>query len=158
MAGPAAVIVAGAVTAWLAISGMDGLVEDDYYKQGLAVNQRKQRDAEAGARGLVVFIRLGGDGRRLEMEYHSAAQLPKPPAVGLHLAHPTRAGQDIDVALALGSDGVYRGELERTPAGRWYVSVDDSTLSWRLLGEWTVVAGSGIRLQARTADSTTGGQ
>jgi hypothetical protein len=33
------VIVAGAVTVWLAVVSNDGLVTDDYYKQGLAVNQ-----------------------------------------------------------------------------------------------------------------------
>ena len=44
MAGPALVIVAGIITVWLAVISNDGLVSDDYYKQGLAVNQRLQRD------------------------------------------------------------------------------------------------------------------
>ena len=47
MAGPAIVIVAGFATAWLAIISNDGLVTDDYYKQGLAINQRLQRDHHA---------------------------------------------------------------------------------------------------------------
>ena len=51
MAGPAIVIVAGFVTAWLAIISNDGLVTDDYYKQGLALNQRLQRDHDASDRG-----------------------------------------------------------------------------------------------------------
>ena len=36
---PATAIVAGFITLWLAITSFDGLVADDYYKQGLAVNQ-----------------------------------------------------------------------------------------------------------------------
>ena len=40
MAGPGLVIVAGVITVWLAVVSNDGLVTDDYYKQGLAVNQR----------------------------------------------------------------------------------------------------------------------
>ena len=39
MSGPAAVIVAGAFTIWIAFSGADGLVTQDYYKQGLAINR-----------------------------------------------------------------------------------------------------------------------
>jgi hypothetical protein len=41
------VIVAGFITAWLAVISNDGLVTDDYYKQGLTVNQRLQRDHQA---------------------------------------------------------------------------------------------------------------
>ena len=53
MAGPAVVVVAGVVTAWIAFSGADGLVADDYYKQGLAINKvlaREQRAAFLGER------------------------------------------------------------------------------------------------------------
>mgnify|MGYP000916835605 FL=1 len=34
MSGPGLVVIAGVVTAWIAFSGADGLVADDYYKQG----------------------------------------------------------------------------------------------------------------------------
>ena len=52
MAGPAVVIVAGVITLWLAVRSSDGLVTDDYYKQGLAVNQVLERDHRAAALGL----------------------------------------------------------------------------------------------------------
>ena len=42
--GPAIVIVAGLTTAYLAIVTSDGLVDDDYYKQGLTVNERASHD------------------------------------------------------------------------------------------------------------------
>ncbi len=48
MAGPAVVIVAGFITAWLAIESNDGLVDDNYYKVGLSVNQQlKQKQLAA---------------------------------------------------------------------------------------------------------------
>ncbi|MBK6357531.1 MAG: FixH family protein [Betaproteobacteria bacterium] len=37
IAGPATVVVAGFITLWMAVVSDDGLVTDDYYKQGLAV-------------------------------------------------------------------------------------------------------------------------
>jgi len=47
MAGPAIVVVAGFITLGLAIQSSDGLVADDYYKQGKAINMTLTRDARA---------------------------------------------------------------------------------------------------------------
>ena len=52
MAGPAIVIVAGFVTLWLAVNSDDGLVADDYYKRGLAINQTLSRGQAARDLGL----------------------------------------------------------------------------------------------------------
>jgi hypothetical protein len=38
MAGPAAVIVAGGITTWIAFATFDGLVVEDYYRRGLNIN------------------------------------------------------------------------------------------------------------------------
>ena len=43
MLGPFVVIVAAAITVYLAVISNDGLVDDDYYKQGLAINQTLAR-------------------------------------------------------------------------------------------------------------------
>jgi hypothetical protein len=51
ISGPATVLVAGAITMWIAFSTSDGLVADDYYKQGLAINKRLAREDAARARG-----------------------------------------------------------------------------------------------------------
>lgn len=37
MLGPFVVIVAAAITVYLAVISNDGLVDDDYYKQGLSI-------------------------------------------------------------------------------------------------------------------------
>ena len=92
MAGPAIVIVAGFITAWLAIVSNDGLVADDYYKQGLAVNQRLQRDHYASELGLRADLMRSGEQVRLLMTAESDAGLPE--VLTLKLAHPTRAGHD----------------------------------------------------------------
>ena len=58
MSGPAAVLVAGSVTMWIAFASADALVAEDYYKQGLAINKRLGREQAARSLGLdasVVF-------------------------------------------------------------------------------------------------------
>ena len=47
MSGPAVVVVAGAVTMWIAFASADGVVVGDYYKRGLAMNQDLQREQAA---------------------------------------------------------------------------------------------------------------
>ena len=39
IAGPAIVVVAGFVTAYLAVSGQDPVVDEDYYRKGLEINK-----------------------------------------------------------------------------------------------------------------------
>ena len=68
MAGPAVVVVAGIITAWIAVSTHDGLVADDYYKQGLAVNQKLARNDTAARMQLEARLRLSAGRRRTPTE------------------------------------------------------------------------------------------
>ena len=53
MSGPAVVLVAGAITTWIAFASADGLVAEDYYKQGLGINKVLAREEAARSRGLL---------------------------------------------------------------------------------------------------------
>lgn len=44
LAGPAIVIVAGLVTVYIAASGADPLVAQDYYRRGVEINQQLARE------------------------------------------------------------------------------------------------------------------
>jgi len=138
IAPPAASVVLGAVMWTLAVSTNDGLVVDDYYKQGLAINQVLDREARArtlAMRALVTFnpertyvrLQLAGDG-------------PLPARVMLRLAHPTRAGQDQTVELMAIAGGVYEGPLAPPAAGRWHVLLEDAAASWRLSASWSTAS------------------
>ncbi len=129
MSGPAAVMVAGAVTAWVAFANADGLVADDYYKRGLAINAVLKREQEAVRRGIAA--RVAREGGRISVMLAGAA----PEAVRLRLVHATRAGFDLQLRLARGADGAYRGALPPLPAGHWRAIVDDPRGEWRVVQE-----------------------
>src|SRR5689334_1539673 len=93
MSGPAIVVVAGIVTAGLAVKSFDGMVADDYYKQGLAVNREIAR--ETLARELHVDARLRFEGTRVSVALSGTA----PRALALELVHPTIPGADQRVEL-----------------------------------------------------------
>lgn len=147
MAGPATVIVAGIVTVWLAVVSNDGLVSDDYYKEGLAVNQRLHRDQAALERGLHADLMRAGLNVRLLVRAEQNTELPS--ALSLKLAHPTIPGQDQVVALKADAIGFYSGKLNAPVAGRWLVSIEDPAGEWRLQGEWQADSGEPLRLAAK---------
>lgn len=149
MLGPFLVIVAGAITVWLAIRSSDGLVDDDYYKQGLAVNQRIHRDREALERGIEAELVLSSDRRELMVSLREKHERAIPPTLTVRLSHPTVSGRDVILVLALGADGFYRTTLPAPLIGRWLTSVEDPSLSWRLVGDWQPEANPALRLAAR---------
>jgi len=147
MSGPAIVIVAGIATLWLAVISNDGLVTDDYYKQGLAVNQSLKRDHEAGSLGLQADLMRADQNVRLLLNSVGAVNLPA--QITLKLAHPTRAGQDQMVEMVAEGQGFYSGKLNADIGGRWLVSIEDPAGQWRLQGDWLADSGEPLRLTAK---------
>jgi len=143
MAGPVTVIIAGFATAWLAVVSNDGLVADDYYKQGLAVNQRLQREQKALE--LKVSADLMRSGQQIRVLL-SNGSLDPAAALELKILHPTRAGADQLIELQPEGSGVYRGVLTSGLQGRWYVMLEDPAGQWRLQGDWVADGEEPLRL------------
>lgn len=135
MAAPAAAVLAGAITIALATQSFDGLVAEDYYKQGLLVNQRLARGRAAEALGiggtLVLDAGAGGAIQARLSGQHQAL----PAALVLTLSHPTRAGLDQQVRLVAAGTNRYVGRIEALAPGRWRAIVEDDGQRWRITGE-----------------------
>jgi hypothetical protein len=129
MSGPAAVIVAGVATAWIAVAGADGLVADDYYKRGLGINMVLRREQAAAARGIAAEVERGRGELRVRLRGTA------PPVLFVSLVHATRAGFDQRLRLERGADGAYRAALPALAAGHWRAIVDDPRGEWRVVQE-----------------------
>ena len=129
MSGPGAVLVAGAVTMWIAFASADGLVADDYYKQGLAVNRVLAKEEEARRLGVSADVHLGAG----TIEVRLAGQHPE--VLFVHLAHATRSGHDVRLRLIPTVGGTYQAELPPLAAGRWRIVIEDARGSWRVTRE-----------------------
>lgn len=133
MSGPALVVLAGCYTLWLAVASSDGLVADDYYKQGLAINQTLTRERAAVDARYEARVLFAPGAERVRV---TLTGRPLPSAVTLRLMHPTRAGLDQTVELAAAAGGLYEGRLAPPAAGRWRLSLEDAQRTWRLVGEF----------------------
>lgn len=149
MAGPAVAVIAGLVTFWLAVKSNDGLVSDDYYKEGLAVNQQLQRDQGASRLGLSADVMRSGHKLRLLILRDEGGSSELPDVITLKFTHPTQAGQDQKIKMVSQGKGLYSGELSAEIGGRWIVSLEDPAGQWRLQGEWVTDSGEPLRLTAK---------
>lgn len=138
MLGPFVVVVAGVVTAWLAVRSNDGLVDDDYYKQGLAVNQVTARDRQAHELGLHAELVLDPQRRLVRVTMISRRLAVFPEKLRLTIAHPTRSGQDRTLVLRADGPASYAAGFDGALTGRWHVALEDDRREWRLTQDWIV--------------------
>lgn len=138
---PTVAVIGGFITAWLAVTSNDGLVVDDYYKQGKAINQTKERDRLAQSLGLaaqllpqsnVLLVNLSG-------------RLESPPGqLHLKFMHPTRTGDDHELTLEW-NGSAYKGMLPVLNSAYYRVQLTPEVGDWRLTGEYR--PGEGMMLR-----------
>ncbi len=133
MAPPLVAVVAGFATLWIAVSSDDGLVADDYYKRGLAINRTLERVEFARTLELQAEVAVEGGDAAVAMSAREGVSLPQ--RLRLTLVHPTRAGLDRVVELGRESEGRYRGAVGEIPAGRWNLLLEDEEKLWRMTAQ-----------------------
>lgn len=149
MAGPAVVIVAGFITAWLAIESNDGLVDDNYYKVGLSVNQQLKQKQLAAELNLKADLNIVGDGQSVQLVLYGLPKEALPDTLQLRLVHPTRKGEDQTIMLKRQGQ-VFRGPLTANPGtGRWNIVIEDPLAGWRMDGVWDIQTKTGVTIFAR---------
>lgn len=129
---PAATVVAGLVTLYLAASGSDSLVKDDYYKHGLAINQdlaRVTRARELGIEAEVAYDPLKGVVRVTAARVAADVQ-----EITLRLTHATRSDLDQVVALGRRPDAGFEGSVLPLGPGKWHLDLLPASGEWRLSG------------------------
>lgn len=128
---PMTAVIASMVTIYLAVSTSDGLVVDDYYKRGKAINVDLARDAAAARHELRADIDLDMRNNRVQLLLQgNVERLPE--TLTLSLLHPTQAGYDQVLPLQHAGDGVYSGAIDEVGRGNWYLQLE--TVEWRLSG------------------------
>lgn len=135
MSGPAIVVVAGIITIVIAARTHDGLVVDDYYKRGLAVNMDLSRDLAAKSAGLYAKTTIDVANRRVTLNLvNSPATLTD---LTLTLSRAAVAGHDQVISLQRSSrrdvESIFVGALQPLEPGKWYVTLEEPSRAWRLM-------------------------
>ncbi len=129
---PAASVFAGMFMIYLATSTDDGLVVDDYYKEGMAINQNLQRDKTAAQLGLGAQLVVEETGDMVRLSFNKGALAGYPEKLSLHFQHATHSGNDQVLTLVRAPQDQYIGYLQQTiREGVWHITL--STQEWRLV-------------------------
>lgn len=129
---PALSVVMGVTYAVIAFQVFDGVVVDDYYQRGRAINRVLARDEAAQRQGITALATLDPAAGTLELELAALDPATLPAAAHMALLHATRAGLDHQLDLERGLDGRYRANLPGLAAGRYHLQLEAA--DWRLVG------------------------
>lgn len=135
---PAIAVIAGIATVILAVKSDDGLVKDDYYKAGLAINQTLERKQNALNLNINATVHWNKLTQTITLKLNgNLAALPS--RLSLHLAHITQAHNDYTVPLFLAPDKKsYTGRMQTTKTGSWLTTLEPSATevenNWRITG------------------------
>lgn len=125
---PGGAVIGGILTIILAVQSPNAMVVDDYYKEGLAINQQKHRLDTASELHLSAFLR--SDGQRLELTMDGNAQAEE--ELMLQFIHATRADLDHSIQLKALGDGRFSAPAPALPAGIWYLRLQSADMSWEI--------------------------
>ncbi|HHJ14918.1 MAG TPA: nitrogen fixation protein FixH [Gammaproteobacteria bacterium] len=125
---PASAVLGGILTLVLAVQSPNALVVDDYYKQGLAINQHKHRIEAARRLGIEGLLRSDGRQLRLSLQGQTADTQP----LMLQFVHATRSELDEQLELEPLGDGEYRARAPRLPRGIWYLRLRPPDEHWEI--------------------------
>jgi len=151
MAFPLTAVVAGITTLVIALRTDDGLVANDYYKEGLAINRQLEREQKAASLGLKVIATI--DEKNAMVRVHLEEQGSLPAGLYLHFVHPTRAGMDQHVALKAAPGGWYEGQLNYPAKAKWQLVLEDVGHKWRVDGGWDMTQDRGLEFPAPQASA-----
>ena len=140
---PGISLVLGGVLLYLAITTNDGLVVDDYYRQGRAIDQTIARSVVAAEQGLAAEVGVRAEEIRIALDAKQGVELP--PELIVTIIHPTRAGFDQVLRLPR-VDGQYAGPIAPMSLGRWHVQIEDPERAWRLHGDVRIPDETQVRI------------
>jgi hypothetical protein len=142
IAPPLAAVIGGLITLWIASKNPDGMVVDDYYRYGLAINQRIVEDEQANRLDLNAALRMTpascGAAATPCLKLHLEGNLaPLPNELTITLWHATQSGIDQTLLLIHTMDQNYQAPLMRAlTLGKWHVVLQGK--DWRLTGFFLV--------------------
>lgn len=140
----------------LSVRSFDGMVQEDYYEHGKAINMVLAKQRAAADMGISGQLRLDPLTSDLVLDLAGDA---RPERLTLKLIFPTAADRDMELPLTHARDGRYLGQAPDNLRYRWYLQLEPDTSSpeWRLVGEARFPTENRIALtpgRAATTDDT----
>ena len=146
---PVTAVIVGMILLYFSITTNDGLVVDDYYTRGKAINLDLARDRAANAHGLEARFQIDMTRNRVTLTLKSQDYAP-PREMKLSFLHPTRPHHDQQVMLKQIGEGQYAASINELGRGKWYLQLEAD--DWRLSGRMQMPLTAPVVLSPRYTD------
>ena len=135
---PVLTVIAGVTTFIIANDTADTLVQDDYYKRGLAINSRLERFELAQSMSLVAKVDVDISSSlisiRLKSDKDHLTQISE--ELSINFFHPTLKTKDQSFKLNQLSKNEYVAEIINLEQAYWHIQIEDNTQTWLLKARW----------------------
>ena len=131
MALPASAVVAGLATVFIAVINKDNLVVDDYYKQGLAINQSLEQQQAAKALNLTAKATMDPASDKLTLVLSASTPIDEP-VLKLTLVHATLAKLDQVVIVKREAANTYAATVKNFKTGKWHLILAPVDKHWQI--------------------------
>ncbi len=130
---PTASVIACIFLISLAVSTKDTLVRDNYYKDGMAMNQELKWDKKAKNMDIKLSLSITKNSAEIHI---LSSRLNPSTTLQLKISHPTLADKDRDAFLQLKPNTkMYQGFIDEVEEGRYYIQVESAEQQWRIRKE-----------------------
>ena len=133
---PLCVVIAGFNMLYIALKYPHSMVDDHYYKEGLAINPSLDQDRRAAQLNLSaeIIFRPLSDNNNAQLEVSLSGLESYPAELTLLLLHPGSQSLDQNLDLKQLAAGQYSAQLTRQYQHRYYLRLQPTDKSWRLNG------------------------
>lgn len=136
---PMTAVVAGLITYQIAANSPHSMVKDDYFKEGLAINQQLALLQKAETLTLNAMLSVDQQSKLLLLKLTSLSNsqiIPSTQALSLSFSHPTLEKYDQTIRLSLLSSNEFVAEIPVLPSALWHIQIHDETNQWIIKGRW----------------------
>lgn len=132
---PSAAVIASVSTVFFAFKHADVIVQDNYYKQGLAINTQVHDLQVAEDLGLTAKLLTNNSTLTIQLQ-HTNNAFVEPEKLVLSLIHPLDDKQDIQITALNAGNLSYRATLPALKSSKWHIDLEGQNQqdSWRLKG------------------------
>ena len=150
---PSSAVLAGFATFYLAVTTDDGLVADDYYKQGLAINVQIERLVVAKQLAIVADIKIESKTGFINIDLDKGRLENYPSPLILALKHASNEQKDRIIQVQHGVDNHYAGYVkDGVHDGVWHIELSNQNLEtqkqWRLAQRVSIKSTTQILLES----------
>lgn len=125
---PLTVVIASVITFIIAQGNPPSLVNNNYYKEGLAINTNKQLEENARKLGLSATVSTNSTAITIHLNGATSQQTQ----LLVELRHATLEQYDQSLNLVKIANGIYQVPFSLPKQGKWYISIKDPSNAWEI--------------------------